>query len=188
MGFVTKSTSSALCFWVMIVAAANGLCGCGPGRRNLKGTNQSTAGAKGKRATAPRTNRKFEARPGNQSGAAAIGSAQAIKAGGFSAAATRRRAGATAIGSAEKRSAAAAFANRSADQSNPARARPFAPATADRQFAAPAADRLSPGSNSPQPNSARFGSPAAAAEYEADKVESGFKPAYEYLSISPSTD
>ena len=172
----------------MIVCGCKRLCGCGPGRRNLKGTNQSTAGAKGKRTTTPRTNRKFEARPGNQSVAAAIGPAQAIKAGGFSAAATRRRAGATAIGSAEKRSAAAAPANRSADQSNPARARPFAPATADRQFAAPAADRLSPGSNSPQPNSARFGSPAAAAEHGAEKVESGFKPAYEYLSISPSTD
>ena len=159
------------------------LCSCGPGRRNLKGTNQGTAGTKGKRTAAPGTNRKSQARPGNQSFATAIGPTQAIKAGAFSAAATRRRAGATTIGSTEKRSAVAAPANRSADQSNPARARPLAPATADRQFAAPAADRFSPGPNSPQPNSARSGSSAAAAEYEANKVESGFKPAYEYLAI-----
>ena len=163
------------------------LCSCGPGRRNIEGANQSAAGTKAKESTAPGTDRKSQARPGNKQAQQQLDQLKQSKTEPSQpqqpdAAQTQRQLDQLKNDQQLQRLQTDQQINRIQREPDSC-----APATADRQFAAPAADRLSPGPNSPQSNSARSGPSAAAAEYEADKVESGFKPAYEYLSISPST-
>ncbi len=65
--------------------------------------------------------------------------------------------------SASQRAAAAALADRAADQPHPARDGPVATAAANRRTATPTADRITPGSNSPQSDAAGFGSAASPA-------------------------